>query len=70
LSGEALAGRQGYGIDPDVICGIAAEVREVVELGVQVALVIGGGNIFRGICRFFRRNGSGQCRLHGDAGYG
>jgi uridylate kinase len=49
LSGEALAGRQGYGIDPDVICGIAAEVREVVELGVQVALVIGGGNIFRGI---------------------
>jgi len=49
LSGEALAGRLGYGIDPDVICGIAAEVREVVELGVQVALVIGGGNIFRGI---------------------
>jgi uridylate kinase len=49
LSGEALAGRQGYGIDPDVIVGIAAEVREVVDLGVQVALVIGGGNIFRGI---------------------
>jgi len=49
LSGEALAGRQGYGIDPDVINGIAAEVREVVALGVQVALVIGGGNIFRGI---------------------
>jgi uridylate kinase len=49
LSGEALAGRQGYGIDPDVINGIAAEIREVVALGVQVALVIGGGNIFRGI---------------------
>jgi uridylate kinase len=49
LSGEALAGRQGYGIDPDVINDIAAEVREVVALGVQVALVIGGGNIFRGI---------------------
>jgi uridylate kinase len=49
LSGEALAGRQGYGIDPDVLTGIAAEVREVVDLGVQVALVIGGGNIFRGI---------------------
>jgi uridylate kinase len=49
LSGEALAGRQGYGIDPDVINAIAAEVREVVSLGVQVALVIGGGNIFRGI---------------------
>ena len=49
LSGEALAGRQGYGIDPDVINGIAGEVREVVALGVQVALVIGGGNIFRGL---------------------
>jgi uridylate kinase len=49
LSGEALAGQQGYGIDPDVIIGIASEVREVVDLGVQVALVIGGGNIFRGI---------------------
>jgi uridylate kinase len=49
LSGEALAGRQGYGIDPDVINGIASEIREVIELGVQVALVIGGGNIFRGL---------------------
>jgi uridylate kinase len=49
LSGEALAGQQGYGIDPDVINGIAGEVREVVALGVQVALVIGGGNIFRGL---------------------
>jgi uridylate kinase len=49
LSGEALAGQQGYGIDPDVINGIAAEIREVVKLGVEVALVIGGGNIFRGI---------------------
>ena len=49
LSGEALAGRQGYGIDPDVLSSIAAEIRDVVELGVQVAVVIGGGNIFRGI---------------------
>ena len=49
LSGEALAGRQGYGIDPDVIRGIAMEIGDVVALGVQVALVIGGGNIFRGI---------------------
>jgi len=49
LSGEALAGNQGYGIDPDVIAGIAAEVREVIDLGVEVALVIGGGNIFRGV---------------------
>ena len=49
LSGEALAGEQGYGIDPDIINGIAAEIKEVIELGVEVALVIGGGNIFRGI---------------------
>ncbi|WP_305041220.1 UMP kinase [Geoalkalibacter sp.] len=49
LSGEALAGSQGYGIDPEVLAGIAAEVREVIDLGIQVALVIGGGNIFRGV---------------------
>jgi len=49
LSGEALAGDQGYGIAPDVINGIAAEIKEVVGLGVEVALVIGGGNIFRGL---------------------
>lgn len=49
LSGEALAGDQGFGIDPDVIQGIAGEVRDVSRLGVEVALVIGGGNIFRGL---------------------
>jgi uridylate kinase len=49
LSGEALAGSQGYGIDPPVLERIAAEVSEVVALGVQVAIVIGGGNIFRGV---------------------
>jgi len=49
LSGEALAGTQGYGIDPPVLDRVGAEVRDVTELGVQVAIVIGGGNIFRGI---------------------
>ena len=49
LSGEALAGQQGYGIDPDIIRGIAKEIREVVDLGLEVAIVIGGGNIFRGL---------------------
>ncbi len=48
LSGEALLGTQEYGIDPLVIKRIAAEVTEVVKLGVEVGLVIGGGNIFRG----------------------
>jgi len=49
LSGEALAGRQGYGVDPPVLERMAAEIRDVTTLGVQVAIVIGGGNIFRGI---------------------
>jgi uridylate kinase len=49
LSGEALAGSQGYGIDPPVLAGIAQEVRDVIQLGVQLAIVIGGGNIFRGV---------------------
>ncbi|MDP1707463.1 MAG: UMP kinase [Gammaproteobacteria bacterium] len=48
LSGEALMGGADYGIDPAVLIRVADEVRAVVELGVQVALVIGGGNIFRG----------------------
>jgi len=49
LSGEALAGGVGYGIDPPVLERIGAEIRDVVELGVEMAIVIGGGNIFRGI---------------------
>jgi uridylate kinase len=49
LSGEALAGSQGYGIDPPVLDRIGEEVREVTDLGVQIAIVIGGGNIFRGV---------------------
>ena len=49
LSGEALAGDQGYGIDPLTITTIANEIKEVVECGVQLSLVIGGGNIFRGL---------------------
>ena len=49
LSGEALAGSQGYGIDPQVLARMAAEMRDVTTLGVQVAIVIGAGNIFRGI---------------------
>ena len=49
LSGEALAGSQGYGVDPAVLLRIGSEVREVAELGVEIAIVIGGGNIFRGV---------------------
>jgi len=49
LSGEVLAGKAGYGIDGGMLDYLAKEVQSVVELGIQVAIVIGGGNIFRGI---------------------
>jgi uridylate kinase len=48
LSGEALMGAEDYGIDPAVIGRVAGEIRELLTMGVQVAVVIGGGNIFRG----------------------
>ncbi|NER32764.1 MAG: UMP kinase [Oscillatoria sp. SIO1A7] len=49
LSGEALMGDLGYGIDPEVVSGIAQEVAEVAATGVEMAIVVGGGNIFRGV---------------------
>jgi len=49
LSGESFLGRQGFGIDSTVVTRIAEEIREVRELGVEIACVIGGGNIFRGL---------------------
>ncbi|WP_027358307.1 UMP kinase [Desulforegula conservatrix] len=49
LSGEALMGDQGFGISPDVIKYVAAEVRKIYDLGVETAIVVGGGNIFRGV---------------------
>jgi uridylate kinase len=49
LSGETLMGKQTSGIDPEVVDAVAAEIREVVALGVQLGIVIGGGNIFRGL---------------------
>lgn len=48
LSGEALSGSQGYGIEPKIIQSIASQIKEVVNLGVEVAVVVGGGNIWRG----------------------
>lgn len=49
LSGESLAGDQGYGIEPQTITSIATEIKDVIACGIQLALVIGGGNIFRGL---------------------
>lgn len=48
LSGEALQGHDGFGIDPAVLDRMAQEIKELIELGVEVGLVIGGGNLFRG----------------------
>ena len=49
LSGEALMGDQSFGISPDMIKYVAEEVHSAFDLGVQIAIVVGGGNIFRGI---------------------
>jgi uridylate kinase len=51
ISGEALMGEQNYGIDVDVARSVAGELKAVHELGVQVAVVVGGGNIFRGVSK-------------------
>jgi uridylate kinase len=49
LSGEALLGKHAYGIDDGILADLSKEIREITSLGVQVALVVGGGNIFRGV---------------------
>lgn len=49
ISGEVLTGEGGFGIDPSVIRQIAGEIKEVKTLGIEIAIVIGGGNIFRGV---------------------
>lgn len=48
ISGEAIAGKDGFGIDPETIKGIAEEIKEVHDLGVELAIIVGGGNIWRG----------------------
>ncbi|NLZ48192.1 MAG: UMP kinase [Clostridiales bacterium] len=60
LSGEALAGPQGYGIDFEVASRIAKEIKELVDMGIEVGAVVGGGNIWRG------RNGNGMDRTTAD----
>ncbi|MBP1744023.1 MAG: pyrH [Firmicutes bacterium] len=60
LSGEALAGEKGYGIDFEVTTRIALEIKELIEMGIQVGAVVGGGNIWRG------RSGEGMDRTTAD----
>ena len=62
LSGEALMGEAGYGIDPNVVHGLAEEIKEIVDDGVQVAITVGGGNIFRGLAG----SASGMDRAQAD----
>jgi len=62
LSGEALMGEQNFGIDPQVLSYVSEEIKNVTQQGVQVALVIGGGNIFRGV----GLAASGMDRVAGD----
>jgi len=49
LSGEALMGKRSFGIDPEMVSLIASEIKEIVNLGIQLGVVVGGGNIFRGV---------------------
>ncbi|MDC1492536.1 UMP kinase [Flavobacteriaceae bacterium] len=63
LSGEALMGKKNFGIDPDRLQDYAKDIKEIVGLGVQVAIVIGGGNIFRG---FTSNEGHKIDRVQGD----
>ena len=62
LSGEALMGESSFGIDPNVVSRYAREIKSVVDLGVEVAIVIGGGNIYRGM----NESDTGIERAHGD----
>jgi uridylate kinase len=62
LSGEVLSGRQEFGIDPEVLHGIADQVKSARDLGVEIGIVIGGGNIFRGVSA----NAKGMDRVAAD----
>ena len=62
LSGESLMGRNEYGIDPEVLSQYASEINTIVNCNVEVAIVIGGGNIYRGV----QSEGAGFDRVQGD----
>lgn len=62
LSGESLMGKNNYGLDPDMLSQYAEDIKEITDIGVQVAIVIGGGNIYRGM----NESDTGIERAHGD----
>ena len=63
ISGEALAGSNGFGIDEDTVNDISKNIRKIVDLGCQVSVVVGGGNIWRG------RSSNDMDRTRADHGY-
>ncbi|OPY78599.1 MAG: Uridylate kinase [Syntrophorhabdus sp. PtaU1.Bin153] len=62
LSGEALMGNEGYGIDPGIVEDVALQIRDVRDLGIEIAIVVGGGNIYRGM----KAESQGVDRVTGD----
>jgi len=62
LSGEALMGKRNYGIDPDRLSDYASQIKQITEQGIELAIVIGGGNIFRGVAGA----SNGMDRVQGD----
>jgi uridylate kinase len=62
LSGEALSGTKSYGIDPKILMQYSEEIKRVIDAGTEVAIVIGGGNIFRGV----NAEQAGIDRVQGD----
>jgi uridylate kinase len=62
LSGEALAGKRGFGLEPEAIETFCRQIGEIVDLGVQLAVVVGGGNIFRGL----KASAEGMDRVNAD----
>ena len=67
LSGEALQGDEGFGIDPSILDRMALEIKELIEMGVEVGVVLGGGNLFRGAKLAKSRHESCSGRPYGDA---
>ena len=68
ISGEALMGDQGFGLHPPTVERIAKEVKTVHDVGVEICMVIGGGNIFRGLSGSAQGDGTYDSRLHGHVG--
>ena len=62
LSGEVLMGDQSFGIDPETVARVAAEVKAAKDTGLELCLVIGGGNIFRGMAGAAKEIGRASCR--------